>query len=404
MVRWIYFANAIIAIIIGLSLVIFSPGPFIYGGHEPAKDLVRLFGCALLAVGILTYAVAKSAGVDFQIISTLYFFLGFDILILGFALLNESKEATFELLMAVMGYSFIFAKDDRGLGRTGTRTDWQQSIREEASQQERNRLGQELHDSIKQQLFSIQANLATAQARWDVDAPAVRDAVAHARSSAREAMAEMTAMLDQLQMSPVENIGLREALRRQCDALTFRSGAEVNTNFHDLPPEDSIPAELQNTVFRVAQEALSNIARHARAHHVEVELTSDSTTTELVLLIRDDGQGFGVACPSAGRGLASMRSRAERGGGTIAIKSSPGQGCLVVLRMNPRMQVQDRLKRYRREFGIGLLFSPLLLWIGTRSVLRGPMFTAILVFYAIGLLRSFWNYWQMRIRVVRREA
>jgi signal transduction histidine kinase len=117
-----------------------------------------------------------------------------------------------------------------------------QEIREAAGQEERNRLAQDLHDSVKQQIYSVQTNLATAEARWENDAAGARSAIGYARSAAREAMTEMSALLDRLRRDPVESIGLVEALRRQCQALGFQTGSTVSTSFGDLPPASSLPA------------------------------------------------------------------------------------------------------------------------------------------------------------------
>src|SRR5262249_13581572 len=120
-------------------------------------------------------------------------------------------------------------------------TEQERRIRDVAGQEERNRLAQDLHDSVKQQIYSVQASLAAVKARWESDAQGAYDAVEHARTSARDAMTEMTALLDRLRKDPVESVGLVEALRRQCDALGHQTGAELSVRFGDLPSPGQVP-------------------------------------------------------------------------------------------------------------------------------------------------------------------
>lgn len=196
-----------------------------------------------------------------------------------------------------------------------------------AVQEERNRLARDLHDSIKQQLFGINVQAAAAQARWDHDPKAAQGAIADVRRSAHEAMVEMRALLQQLRPAPLETVGLVEALRDQCEALGYRSGARVTTHFGALPPDDQLPPGAQDAIFRIAQEALGNVARHARADHVALHL--DQHHEALLLQVRDDGQGFDPQRAGGGMGLGNMRERVQLVGGSITVESAPGDGTLL---------------------------------------------------------------------------
>jgi signal transduction histidine kinase len=145
------------------------------------------------------------------------------------------------------------------------RSTYEDRIREAASQEERNRLARDLHDSIKQQIYAMQTAAATAQARFDGDPAGAKEALERLRESGREAMAEMEAMLDSLRASPLENTGLVEALKKQCEALQFRTGAQVDFELGTLPPSETPAPAAQHALFRVAQEALANVGRHTRA-------------------------------------------------------------------------------------------------------------------------------------------
>src|SRR6185295_13744192 len=237
------------------------------------------FGGALIALGLAALAMSKSKDVTFLRAAGWYFLVGHAALAfivwakqvafwrtsMGFALLD---------VMAVLFAAFLYvlvASPSASGARRFRGTKREEQIREVAGQEERNRLAQDLHDSVKQQIYSIHTNLATAQARWDNDAVGARSAIEHARSAARDAMAEMSALLDRLRRDPIESVGLVEALRRQCEALGFQTGATVSTTFGDLPPAACLPSGAMTPVFRIAQEAMANIARHARAKQVTLQ-------------------------------------------------------------------------------------------------------------------------------------
>lgn len=238
-----------------------------------------------------------------------------------------------------------------------------QQVRDAAAQEERNRLARDLHDSIKQQIFSMSVSAAAASARWDHDLEGARAALADVRHNAQAAMVEMNAMLQQLRPAPLENVGLIEALREQCEALAYRTGAQVSTEFGPLPPEDWLPLGAQTSIFRIAQEALANVARHARATRVKLrlDLEGDENEAMLVLTIADDGQGFDPRSPHSGMGLKNMRERAQALGGRLTEDSTPGEGTLIQARI-PLLQTEReapaedfRLRQVRKQLDNAIL-------------------------------------------------
>lgn len=209
------------------------------------------------------------------------------------------------------------------------RSQYEEQIRQAARQEERTRLARDLHDAVKQQIFVMQTAAATAQTRFDADPAGAKVAIDQVRTSAREAMTEMEAMVDQLQAAPLEINGLIGAIRKQAEALGFRTGAQVDVDLGELPAGRGLaafrPAALQ-TVLRVAQEALANVGRHARARNVHVSLGLISG--HLVLTVRDDGSGFEVG-HRRGMGLENMAVRAAEVGGDFEVVSTIGQGTVV---------------------------------------------------------------------------
>lgn len=212
-----------------------------------------------------------------------------------------------------------------------------------AQQEERNRLARDLHDSVKQQVFAINASAATAEARMASDPAGAREAIVRVRASAREAMTELEAMLDQLRAVPLELTSLVGALRKQTDAFQSRTGVPVHVTVGELPADDVLLPGAAHAAFRVAQEALANVARHARATRVELSIAhSDSGMT---LMVRDNGSGFDAAGSASGMGLANMRSRAAEAGGQLNVTSRAGETVVTVTM--PLVAVT--LRHYRRE-------------------------------------------------------
>lgn len=224
------------------------------------------------------------------------------------------------------------------------RDDLMRSTGQAAAQAERNRLARDLHDSIKQQLYAINVSAAAALARWEADLAGARAAVEDVRRAAQAALAEMAALLQQLRPAPLAAAGLLDALREQCEALAHRAGADVTVDLGQ--PEDAaaytaavdagrLAPGAEEAIFRIAQEALNNIARHARANRVTLRLRVEGEA--LRLEIADDGQGFaGGEIPTeghalAGYGLAGMRDRAAAIDAKLDITSESGRGTRVFL-------------------------------------------------------------------------
>ena len=261
------------------------------------------------------------------------------------------------------------------------RSQYEQKIRQAAAQEERNRLARDLHDSIKQQIFAIQTAAATAQLRLNADATGARESLDQIRSSAREAMTEMEVMLDQLRAEPLETTGLIAALKKLCESIGFRTGAQVDFKLGTIPPAAlSAPGAAEATL-RVAQEALANVARHARASHVTVSL--DSADNRMQLTVTDNGAGFDPAQDSRGMGSANMRARAEELGGTLHLTSAPSSGTTIKFSL-PYGTRPARYKYRNRAITLALAifalvfnneahhwsFAPALLFVATLAVIH----------------------------------
>ena len=205
-----------------------------------------------------------------------------------------------------------------------------QQAREAAALAERNRIARDLHDSIKQHLFGINASAAAARAYWQREnMEGAREAVGDIERSAQGAQVEMQALLQQLRPAPLENTSLLEALHTQAQALGLRTGAHVEVDLAALPEQDRFLPGTQEAIFRLVQEAFANIARHARAR--TIWLTLGRASQALHMTVRDDGQGFDPAQVRSGMGLSNLRERTRALQGHLEIRSQPGQGTTVLI-------------------------------------------------------------------------
>lgn len=191
-----------------------------------------------------------------------------------------------------------------------------------ASLEERQRLARELHDSVSQALYGIGLGARTARALLERDPPAALEPVEYILSLAEAGLAEMRALIFELRPESLETEGLNAAVRKQVDAFRARHGIQV-----DFVPcaEPDLPLGVKEAVYRIAQEALTNVFKHSRATQVRVVLTL--TTKDLTLEVADNGRGFDAAADFPGHlGLRSMGERAEALGGRLQITSHRGAG------------------------------------------------------------------------------
>jgi len=198
--------------------------------------------------------------------------------------------------------------------------------------QERQRLSRELHDSVSQALYAIVLDIATAQHIGAADPARLEAILRDAYGLAEAGLAEMRALIFELRPEFLSQEGLVAALQRQIAAVRARHQLSITMDATDEP--EAVPA-IKEALYRVGQEALNNIAKHAGARAVVITL--EASAGELVLRVRDDGRGFDAGKSFPGHlGLRSMRERAASVGGVILISSAPGQGTEVTIRVPRR--------------------------------------------------------------------
>ncbi|HEX2221873.1 MAG TPA: GAF domain-containing protein [Candidatus Limnocylindria bacterium] len=195
-----------------------------------------------------------------------------------------------------------------------------------AASAERATLARELHDSVTQALFSMGLTMRSLElllSQGQADAAAGK--LNELRELQRDALAEMRTLIFELRPASLETDGLEQALRTHATAVGSRTGLAVTVET-DLP--DRLPLETEEALYRVAQEALHNVVKHAGASRTHIRLLRDPKGVRLA--VSDDGRGFDPARVGRGHlGLVGMEQRAERIGGRLEVTSRPGDGTTV---------------------------------------------------------------------------
>jgi len=202
-------------------------------------------------------------------------------------------------------------------------------VRALAVVEERNRLARELHDSVKQHLFSLAMTASAIRARFDTlpDVPDELDEmVREVETTAQAAQREMTRLIKDLRPGSLQEQGLANAL----NDYTLLFGAREHLLIYlEVQGNDALlPPSVSESLYRVTQEALHNVARHARATRVDVRLRC--IPEHVALTIRDNGIGFDTSQPRRGLGLANMEERMMTVGGALSVVSQIGIGTTVL--------------------------------------------------------------------------
>jgi len=187
-------------------------------------------------------------------------------------------------------------------------------------EKERSQLGEELHDNINQILATTRLYIECALAE-DNPRP---DLVKESKLLLEKAMAEIRKLSKTLLPPSLGEIGLLEALNELIENIMETNRLYIDKRWEGFP-ENLLNEKLRLTIFRIVQEQLNNVTKHAKATQVIIELKK--INDEVHLLVKDDGIGFNPAIKRSGLGLRNMTSRAEVNNGTVHIESNPGAGC-----------------------------------------------------------------------------
>ncbi len=192
--------------------------------------------------------------------------------------------------------------------------------------EERRRLARELHDSVTQSLFSMSLLAQVVPDLWEIDREEARQALGNIRDLTRGALAEMRALLFELRPADAGEQNLAQLLQRHANDFERRTESTVVVK---ADADITLPGEVVQALSRIAQEALNNINRHARAHQVQISLQGRQPTRMRII---DDGIGFHPdQIGETSFGLISIRERSDRINARCAIHSAPGQGTEILI-------------------------------------------------------------------------
>jgi two-component system, NarL family, sensor histidine kinase UhpB len=198
-----------------------------------------------------------------------------------------------------------------------------------AQEHERRRIARELHDEIGQALTAVVLQLDHVRRG---ESAGMRDEVAQAREAVRSSLEEVRGIAGRLRPEALDDLGLSSALAALTNDMTRRTRLPVERSIAPgLPP---LAPDEELVIYRVAQEALTNVVRHAAAHRADLVLSVRDGCVELV--VRDDGDGFDPRSAIEGAGLLGMRERAVLIGAALDVTGGAGQGTSVRLRLAPR--------------------------------------------------------------------
>ena len=222
---------------------------------------------------------------------------------------------------------------DNRTGELSDLTRHLQTVRED----ERSHLARELHDELGGLLTAAKLDLARMRSRLVQAGPEIVERVAHLHATLDAGIALKRRIIEDLRPSSLDNLGLGPALRILCQEWSAASEIPVHLDLEEMtmPPERSL------VVYRLVQEALTNIAKYAKATAVRVTLAtageSEAAKTQASVEVQDNGSGFTLAHPTSGHGLTGMRFRVASIGGELTVESTPGQGTTI----RARLPLQD---------------------------------------------------------------
>jgi signal transduction histidine kinase len=212
-----------------------------------------------------------------------------------------------------------------------------EQAQELAVTRERQRLARDLHDSVTQTLYSLTLTAEALPRVWEKHPDQAQEALNNLHRRARGALGEMRTLLFELRPAMLLEKAPNELLRQLAHAAMGRTQTAVEVN---VQGERALPDEVRVALYRIAQEALNNVTKHAEASQVTIEL--DLEPEQVVLHVEDDGRGFDpLIVPQSGFGLRNMGDRAKDVGAEFHLESRPGQGTQIEVVWKPHNELAD---------------------------------------------------------------
>ena len=198
-----------------------------------------------------------------------------------------------------------------------------------AQEDERRRIAREMHDQFGEQLTALGHRIASLKEAV-TDRPELRERVDALQAVAQQLDRDVDHLVWELRPTALDDLGLPAALSNYVQNWSARSGIGAQLHASSLL-DDRLEPQTETTLYRIAQEALTNVAKHSRATHVELIL--ERTPEHVLLMVEDDGIGFAPDGTTGGFGLLGMQERASLVGASVEIESAVGQGTTILVRM-----------------------------------------------------------------------
>ncbi|HEY9631876.1 MAG TPA: sensor histidine kinase [Coleofasciculaceae cyanobacterium] len=218
-------------------------------------------------------------------------------------------------------------------------------IEEVAALQERNRIARDIHDSLGHSLTTLNVQLRSALKLWSVDLVQSQTFLAEAQRLGASAMQEVRRSVSSLRGDTLKEQSLEVLIQSLVEDFHHGTGVLTFTNIH---LDTSLPREVVVALYRIVQESLTNICKHAEATEVHIQL--GATREEVYLMIRDNGRGFNLNSNMTGFGLQGMRERVAALKGRFHIATEPGFGCRITVEL-PREMFLHKTSCINREQG-----------------------------------------------------
>ncbi len=317
----------------------------IFNLHLPPAPLSNLEGMVLRQLPVLFIGLVLVAW-RYNLATIILYSLGINLfelgVVSGFGLLGDIRPTDFYFIIVIRAVCFIVvgifvnqlvsrlrAQQESLLSANLHLSHYASTLESLTVSRERNRMSRELHDTAVHTLSGLSVQLETTKAYWEVNPETARNLLDKALLAVRSGLQETRRAIKSLRASPLEDLGLVKAIQLVAETAAQRGRLLTDIS---LPAKDpSMSPDEEQCIYRVAQEAIENVVRHASAQHLCVRLSVNNGDIELV--VQDDGTGFNTTGEHhAGHfGLAGMKERAELVGGTLTIASQPNAGTTVSL-------------------------------------------------------------------------
>jgi len=249
-----------------------------------------------------------------------------------FALINLVRTASFLAIgFFITRMVALIRQQQHNLRLTNAKlTQYTHVLEDLTVSRERNRMARELHDTLAHSLTALSVQLETVKAFWSIDPKKAQQLLDRSLEITREGTEETRRALKSLRASPLEDLGFGLAVKQLVFSAADRTGLKTVVC---IPDEvNLLSKDEQQVVYRVAQEAIENVIKHADASQIEISMDEDEN--EFEMSIRDDGIGCEEEIKADGFGILGMRERANLIGGDLDVQSQKGEGCTVTFRLN----------------------------------------------------------------------